>query len=174
VTRRRRTRDGLGAYVADSFLHADLTHALDQLPRYERKYIDFLLQQDDLTDRDLELLHRPLSWVRLNPALRDLLVVYLNDRIPTPAGRCLWCRKVLRPRDRGRPAQYCGPNHRQQAHRARRRAETERRGVDVASAPPQPQVQLPLCDYDYYGYGYGCRACGWARCRCWTEGPEWW
>ncbi|MCM6773614.1 hypothetical protein NDR87_09050 [Nocardia sp. CDC159] len=114
MSRSRYHRDSLAEYVADSFLHQDLLHALATLPRSERDLVDHMIEQEPADDsspeRDDRLLRRILTRVRLDPVQEARLLAYLRDRRIEKPGTCPVCLRELPPREPGkggRPRKYC-------------------------------------------------------------------
>ncbi|MFE3195904.1 hypothetical protein ACFXHA_43380 [Nocardia sp. NPDC059240] len=129
MTRHRSHRDRVGDRVADSFLAEDLQRATTGIVQdaYGTGVVlrGLLKGIDEPDEKTIAWLARLLWTARLEPELRLRLVAYLGDRTPSMRGRCLWCLRELparQPGQAGRRALYCGVNHRQDACRARRRA----------------------------------------------------
>ncbi|MBF6522850.1 hypothetical protein [Nocardia farcinica] len=114
--------------VADSFLAEDLRRSATALPYHARGaaeyWLSILTVQKEPDEQTISALVKWLSNARLHPQSRAALLAYLGDSAPSLKGRYLWCLRELPQREpgrAGRPALYCGQNHRQDACRARRR-----------------------------------------------------
>ncbi|TCJ89965.1 hypothetical protein [Nocardia alba] len=131
-------RDPVGERVAQSYLTHDLALVRQVLPRHDQDLLDYILINTGVDpDHNAALIRKLTGRIRADPVLRGLLLTYLGDRVP--AGTlCLWCGRELRQRKPGapgRPAKYCGDNHRQSGSRARRRQARRRAHQDVPAEP---------------------------------------
>ncbi|MFF0546881.1 hypothetical protein ACFYTF_28995 [Nocardia thailandica] len=139
-------RDPVGERVADSYLTHDLALVRQVLHRRDQELLDYILN-DPGEDPDVNagLIRRLTGRIRADPVLRGLLLTYLGDLVPTGTF-CLWCGKELRQREPGapgRPAKYCGDNHRQSGSRARRRQAYRRAHQDAPAADELIRADRP-------------------------------